>query len=183
MFGYWLAWTAFTFAIEWVQLKLGYMTHFQWWTIWHSYIADWILFWMFYQYYKIFQFERLSRTSQMYLKSFNCNPCAMAISEVESGLYLKVNKSFESLTGYCSDEIIDRTSKEINIFADYNERKNAISLLKKNGFLRNYKAKILRKDKSAWVGLFDAEFIDVDGQKLLLTIMNDVQNRYNNQET
>ncbi len=58
---YWFAWTSFTLALEWLHLKLGHMTYHQWWRIWHSYIADWLLFWIFYGYYRLFNFEKLAR--------------------------------------------------------------------------------------------------------------------------
>lgn len=172
---YLFLWTGFAFIVEWIHISTGHMNYPTWWNIWWSYLADWILFGLIYQYYKIFQFERLSQTSEIYLQSFYCNPCAMIITEIETGLILKVNKSFEDLTGYSSDEIIGQTSKDIHIFADYDEENKRIALMKKNGFLRNYDGKIIRKDKSTWVGLFDGEFINADGKKILLTVLNDVR--------
>ncbi len=58
---YWLIWTAVTISIEWIHLRTGHLEHHMWWTIWHSYVSDWILLFIFYQYHKIFQFERLSK--------------------------------------------------------------------------------------------------------------------------
>ncbi len=61
MFSYWFLWTGFAAIIEFFQIKTGHMAHFQGWSLLHSYIFDWILLWIFYQYHKIFCFKKLSR--------------------------------------------------------------------------------------------------------------------------
>jgi hypothetical protein len=60
LFGYFFLWTIVALVIEYIHLKTGHMTFHKWWTIWYSYIADWILFWLIYKYYHMFRFERLS---------------------------------------------------------------------------------------------------------------------------
>jgi len=59
---YWFMWTAVAITIEWIHIKTGHMDHHLWWSYWHSYVADWLLFFIFYKYHQIFQFEKLSRT-------------------------------------------------------------------------------------------------------------------------
>lgn len=61
MFFYWFAWTALAISIEYIHVKTGHMVHYNRWTFWHSYVADWILFWIFYQYHKILRLEKLSK--------------------------------------------------------------------------------------------------------------------------
>lgn len=50
--GYVFLWTLFSILIEWLAVKLGYMEHKKWWTLWVSYVADWILFVVFYRNYR-----------------------------------------------------------------------------------------------------------------------------------
>jgi hypothetical protein len=61
MIGYWFFWTGAMITVEWIHAYTGHITYPLWWKIYHSYIADWILFAVFYQYYKIFHFEKLSK--------------------------------------------------------------------------------------------------------------------------
>lgn len=51
MFKYWFIWTAVAIIFEWVHIWLGYMTYQKWWNIGYSYLSDWLLFWLFYQYH------------------------------------------------------------------------------------------------------------------------------------
>lgn len=61
MFSYWFAWTALTITIEYIHVVTGHMAYYHGWSFLNSYICDWILFWIFYQYHKIFKFEKLSK--------------------------------------------------------------------------------------------------------------------------
>lgn len=56
---YWLVWTVMAVAIEWIYLKTGHIEYKKWWNMGWSYFADWILLWLFYQYHKVFRFEKL----------------------------------------------------------------------------------------------------------------------------
>lgn len=60
LFLYWFIWTGFAISYEWLHIITNHMVYHQWWGIHLSYIADWILFFIFYQYHKIFNFKKLS---------------------------------------------------------------------------------------------------------------------------
>jgi hypothetical protein len=60
MLTYWLICTSFAVSIELTYAYFGYIRYHQWWNTWHSYVADWFLYWLFYQYHKILKLDRLS---------------------------------------------------------------------------------------------------------------------------
>ncbi len=60
MLKYWLFWTTMAVIIELVYVNTGHMRYHQWWDTWYSYAADWVLFWLFYQFHRIFHLEKLS---------------------------------------------------------------------------------------------------------------------------
>lgn len=62
IFFYWFAWTGLAIIIEYIHLITGHMEHSSGWTLWHSYVADWILFFLFYQFHKMFDLRKLSTT-------------------------------------------------------------------------------------------------------------------------
>ena len=61
IFTYIFPWTLFAILLEYVHIITGHMAHHYGWTLWHSYVADWILFFIFYEYHKVFHFEKLSK--------------------------------------------------------------------------------------------------------------------------
>ncbi len=44
-------WTLFAITFEFVYLSLGIIEHHMWWTLWMSYISDWIIFFLIYLQY------------------------------------------------------------------------------------------------------------------------------------
>lgn len=61
MFIYFFIWTAISITIEYVFLATNHMQHHGNWNLWHSYISDWVLFWIFYQFHKLFKLNMLSK--------------------------------------------------------------------------------------------------------------------------
>jgi hypothetical protein len=45
-------WTIPCILLEWISLKIKYIEHGLWWNLGYSYLADWILFSLFYIYHK-----------------------------------------------------------------------------------------------------------------------------------
>ena len=60
MFLYFFGWTAVAIFIEYIHLVTDHMEYLNSWTMWHSYVSDWILFWLFYMYHRILNLRRLS---------------------------------------------------------------------------------------------------------------------------
>jgi hypothetical protein len=60
MFWYWFVWTAITIIVEFIHVETKHMVYHGW-HIWMSYVADWILFLIFYLFHKIFHLEKLSQ--------------------------------------------------------------------------------------------------------------------------
>lgn len=57
---HWFLWSTGAIGIEWLHIKTGHMVHGHSWSMTISYLTDYILFALFYGYYKLFRFERLS---------------------------------------------------------------------------------------------------------------------------
>jgi hypothetical protein len=59
LLAYWFVWTGLAVTIELIYVYSGHMRYHQWWTTWHSYAADWFLYWLFYRYHRLLKLERL----------------------------------------------------------------------------------------------------------------------------
>jgi hypothetical protein len=58
---YWIIWTAGSVALEGIYLRTGHMKYFENWSLWHSYCADWFLYWLYFKAYTILRLDRLDR--------------------------------------------------------------------------------------------------------------------------
>lgn len=61
---------------------------------------------------------------------FRINPSVMSISTLQEGRFLSVNPAFSKLTGYAVEEMVGRTSSELEIWADKNQREQLVKSLK-----------------------------------------------------
>jgi len=98
----------------------------------------------------------------------------MGISTVSEGRYLDVNESFIRFCGYSREEIIGKTSKELDIFLDMNNRDYYIEILHKQGHLENIELTLKNKAGDIINGLFFAEIIEFANEPCLLTVVFDI---------
>lgn len=60
LFLYFFIWTSISIAIESIFIYSNHMDHHKTWDLFYSYIADWFLFLVFYQFHKAFKLVKLS---------------------------------------------------------------------------------------------------------------------------
>lgn len=72
----------------------------------------------------------ITLSEKKFYKVFDDNKTMMVISEIESGIILNVNKLFLNKFGFEFDEIIGKSSKNLNIYQDNRQRDEFIKRLK-----------------------------------------------------
>ncbi len=116
----------------------------------------------------------LRASEEKFIKLFQSNPALMAISTMEEGLYQDVNETFLQSLGYTREELIGRTSTELNLFADPGGRDEIRMAILENGSFRNLEMAVRSKDGQIRNGLFSGELLQMPEGQVLLTVMNDV---------
>ncbi len=119
----------------------------------------------------------LIRSEEKFSKSFRQSPLAISISSTKDGCYLDVNETFEQLTGWCRDEVIGRSSADINLWADPPQRSLFLQQLLAEGNVRDLEIRIRRKDGQIRTTLGSAELIEVNGKPCALSVIADVTER------
>ena len=117
--------------------------------------------------------EKLRLSEERFYKAFNFSPNPMAISSLEDGRFIEVNDSFLDITGYSREEIIGNTATKFNIW-EPKKRAEAINQLIEQGHLHNFENSFISKSGKVRIGLFSAEIIEINGEKLMLSVMNDI---------
>ncbi len=65
------------------------------------------------------QAETILRASESkFATAFHISPDSININRLTDGLYLDINQGFTDLTGYTREDVLGRTSLEINIWAN-----------------------------------------------------------------
>jgi PAS domain S-box-containing protein len=118
--------------------------------------------------------DALKRSEDIFRKAFYLSPDMCSISQIESGLYVLVSRSFAEILGYTEEELVGKTSFELNIWEDPESRKPLIDLLRKDGLAINYEVRFRAKDGIVRSGLMSAATIDIEGIQHFMCVTRDM---------
>ena len=76
--------------------------------------------------------------------------------------------------GYKKNEVIGKTSSELNLFADSEVQEQVAYFLQEFGQIKNIELNIRCKNGEIITGIFSGEIVDNQGEKALLTVMTDI---------
>jgi len=117
-----------------------------------------------------------------FFKVFHATPSILVLASLVDGKYLEVNEAFEQVMGFKSDEVIGRTSLELNLWQNPKDRDDVIEQLAKGKKVRDKEIHFRKKSGEIMVGLYSAEVIDVGEDPCLLSLVNDITARKKTEE-
>ena len=115
--------------------------------------------------------EALRDSEERFSKAFKSNPAPMVISEIETGRFIDTNENWNKMLGYSHEEQIGRTSKEIGMWKDPDDRDQLISKLKKRGSLRNEPIDFVKKTGEIIKTLWSVETFTLGNRKVMLSLI------------
>jgi PAS domain S-box-containing protein len=118
--------------------------------------------------------EALREEREKFSLAFQAMPSVIAISTLEEGRYLEVNEAFEKAMGYGRDEVIGRSTAELNTWEKPEERDRVLGMLAKGEKVRNLELSFRQKSGAIIYSLFSAEIITIGGERCLLTLTTDI---------
>ena len=114
------------------------------------------------------------QSEERFRLTFDTSPDAINVNLLENGLYVDVNDGFTQLTGYTREDVIGRTSLEINIWHDTGDRQKLVNGLQEKGYYENLEAQFVRKDGSLTTALMSAKIISLNGIPHIISITRDI---------
>lgn len=114
---------------------------------------------------------------ELFRKAIDMNPDAININRLSDGLYISVNDGFTKITGFTEDDVIGKTSLELNIWCNPGDRVRLNSEIKNTGKIENFEAEFRKKDGSIINGLMSVAIIEIDGILHNLSITRDITER------
>ncbi len=116
----------------------------------------------------------LRMSEERFSKAFRSGPGPMAINTLKDGRYIDINDTFLRVLCYRREEVIGRTAKELNIWADINQYKKIKSLITRHGRVQNLETIFYTSRGEIRTGLFSAEIINIGGEQCILSTVNDI---------
>lgn len=118
--------------------------------------------------------DKLIASEEKFKKSFYLSPDSININRLVDGVYISINQGFTKITGYTEEDVIGKSSLDINIWVNPEDREKLVKGLQENGYVENLKAKFKTKDNRILTGLMSASVIELDGEQNILSVTRDI---------
>lgn len=121
--------------------------------------------------------QALSDSQDLFYKAFRLGPAAASISYFDDGVLIDVNDQYVDLTGYTRDELIGRSTLELDLWPDPEQRDRLKDELRVRGTIRDLELTVRRKDGALRQVISSIQRIEVNGKACVLVISVDVTDR------
>ena len=119
----------------------------------------------------------LRESEERFAKAFHASPDALVISRLADGLILEVNDSFVSLLGYDRAELIGKSTQQLCLYVNPEDRGRVLKVLQEDGHIRDIEFEMKRKSGELLLIQFSAEPLDCQGEHCCLAIVRDITAR------
>ena len=121
--------------------------------------------------------ETLRESEERFRLAFSTSPDSININRLSDGLYVDINDGFTRLTGFTREDAIGRTSREISIWCDPEDRQKLVDGLREKGYYDNLEAQFRRKDGSVTTALMSANILILNHVPHILSVTRDISDR------
>ena len=118
--------------------------------------------------------EELRRNEEKYRIAYMTSPDSININRMSDGMYVSVNEGFTRILGYTEADCKDKTSLEMNIWANPDDRTRMVEEIKAKGEIKDFEARFLSKNGDILTGSFSATIIDLEGVSHILSVVRDI---------
>ncbi|MCG6537101.1 MAG: PAS domain S-box protein, partial [Syntrophales bacterium LBB04] len=108
--------------------------------------------------------EALRQSEEVFRLAFHTSPDAVCITRANDGYFLDVNEGFATISGYTREELLGKTSLDIDIWADSGDRQRLLEGIKADGRVTNLEITFLLKDGRKVPALMSAAIFTLKGE-------------------
>ncbi len=124
---------------------------------------------------KLFKSRRdFQRSQTKFSTIFRTSPDMITITEKKSGRFLEVNDAFERIMGYSKEEVLGKSSLDLNTWASVDERELMVKELGQSNRLMNFKTCFRRKNGEVFTVLASLEAVEVDYMECFILSSRDI---------
>ncbi len=121
--------------------------------------------------------EALQRSEEKFAKAFRSSPIAIAVTRLSDGRILDANEAMLKLLHFTPNEVIGRTTRDLDIWVDVNDRAQFTQMLSTVGSVRDLEYRLRTKDGAIVTIHLSAEVLEFGGEPCLLSTLVDVTER------
>ena len=116
----------------------------------------------------------LEESETHYRTAFQTSLDGIAISHIDDGTYIDVNKAFRDMLGYERAEVVGQTSHQLNLWVDAGDRDSLVERLRRDASFRDVNVRFRKKSGDLiWI-LLSCSVIEIKGIHCILTVARDI---------
>lgn len=120
---------------------------------------------------------QLNLSEDRFAKVFNASPIGICISRFEDGVTIDVNWRYCELFGFTREEVLGRSSQELAVWADWEQRNRIVAGLRQDHSLANAEVRFRTRNGDIRVCLVSYELIMLDDEQCVLSMIVDITDR------
>ncbi len=118
--------------------------------------------------------EALRASEEKFRLAFVTSSDSINLNRARDGVYLDSNEGFRKIMGYAREDVIGKSSLELNIWDDPKDRERLVNTLKRQGIVENMEARFRDKDGRIRIGLMSACVLRINQEDVILSITRDI---------
>jgi diguanylate cyclase (GGDEF)-like protein/PAS domain S-box-containing protein len=118
--------------------------------------------------------EALQSSESRYRTIFETSLDGIAITRLSDGIHIDTNKKFLDLMGYRREEVIGKTTVELGMWVDLDDRRKWVEVLRQASVFRDVKVRLRKKNGEVFWSQNSSSLIEIDGASYVLTAVRDI---------
>jgi PAS domain S-box-containing protein len=118
--------------------------------------------------------QAIRESEERFAKAFLTSPDGLVISRIDDGIILEANDNFAALSGYTRDEMIGKSTIELGLYVNPEDRHRMVNMLKEQNYVRDFELEVKRRSGGKRMISFSAEPLELHGEHCWLTIVRDI---------
>jgi diguanylate cyclase (GGDEF)-like protein/PAS domain S-box-containing protein len=121
--------------------------------------------------------EALRLSEGRFHSVFEESPIINCLLSYPDGLFHEMNLAGLKAFGYSRDEVLGRTSTQLDAWVDLAERDRYLELLRARGSVQNFETRMRRRDGQEFTVLYSGSIVSLGGQLYSLNSLQDISER------
>jgi PAS domain S-box-containing protein len=116
----------------------------------------------------------LKTSEEKFSKAFISSPDMIVISSLTEGRIVEVNEGFLRKLGFRREDVIGKTSSELNLWVNSQDRIKYTDILRSEKEIKEFEADVRNKSGEVLSCLLSAGLIELDGEPHILSVARDI---------
>lgn len=119
----------------------------------------------------------LHESESKFRKIFETVPDGLGLTRLKDGLLIEANNGLSQMFGYTKDELIGKTTRELNFWVDPGDRNRMLEQLQSRDFANGMEVKYRKKNGEISLGMYSAAKLLINNELHLIISTRDISQR------